>query len=41
VFTLLMYDLFCLSSPFMFVFGDDNVAYHTRANVILGDASDS
>jgi len=26
-----------LSLPFMFVFDDDRVTYHTKADVILGD----
>jgi len=30
-----------LSSPFLFVFGDDRVIYHTRADDITGDDVDA
>jgi len=41
VFTLLTYNLFCLSAPFLFVFGDDRVICHTGAGVIPSDDSDA
>jgi len=30
-----------MSSPFLFVFGDDRVTYHAEADDILGDAIDA
>jgi len=30
-----------MSSPFLYVFGDDRVIYHTVANDISGDAGDA
>jgi len=30
-----------MSSPFLFVLGDDRVIYHTRADDILGDIVDA
>jgi len=30
-----------MSSPFLFVFGDDHVTYHTRADDIPGDVVDA
>ena len=33
--------LFSLSSPFLFVFDDDRVTYHTGAHDIVGDVVDA
>jgi len=32
---------YCMSSPFYFMFGDDCVIYHTRADDIPGDVVDA
>jgi len=37
---LYMYFYF-ISSPFLFVYGDDRVIHYTRANVDTGDAEDA
>jgi len=33
--------IFYFSSPFLFVFGDNRVTYHTRADANLGDDIDA
>jgi len=42
LFLHIIYMLFYfLSSPFLFVYGDDRVIRYTRANVVTGDAKDA
>jgi len=38
---LILYIFYLLSSSFLFVFGDDHVTCHMRANDITGDVVDA
>ena len=35
------YVILCISSPFLFVFGDDRVIHYTGVDDTTGDASDA